>query len=107
MPDAVTLPRGGGGSASRRASSVVLVIATIAAICYFERPTGESRCSTQNARSAENVYRARLLPLRIDVSGVIHDLRASILMFWRRSFFYGGSMGGARRFCTPPTGGTA
>ncbi len=88
MPDAVTqfLAGGGGGSVGGLTVlfMVFLVIATIAAICYFERAHRRIPVQYTKRQVGRKMYSGAqsFLPLKINVSGVIPPIFASsILMF--------------------------
>ncbi|MGE3458955.1 MAG: preprotein translocase subunit SecY, partial [Kofleriaceae bacterium] len=88
MPDALTqFLSGGGGSESGSLTVVfmaVLVIATVAAICFFERSHRRIPVQYTKRQVGRKMYSGAqsFLPLKINVSGVIPPIFASsILMF--------------------------
>ncbi|HEX8113047.1 MAG TPA: preprotein translocase subunit SecY, partial [Kofleriaceae bacterium] len=88
MPDAATRFLVGGGSAGAGGLTVlfmvILVIATIAAICYFERAHRRIPVQYTKRQVGRKMYSGAqsYLPLKINVSGVIPPIFASsILMF--------------------------
>ncbi|HLL25847.1 MAG TPA: preprotein translocase subunit SecY [Kofleriaceae bacterium] len=88
MPDAVTSFLAGGSSGDGSGLTAVLVallvIATIAAICYFERSHRRIPVQYTKRQVGRKMYQGAqsFLPLKINVSGVIPPIFASsILMF--------------------------
>ncbi len=88
MPDAITrfLSGGGGGSVGGLTVlfMIILVVATIAAICYFERAHRRIPVQYTKRQVGRKMYQGAqsYLPLKINVSGVIPPIFASsILMF--------------------------
>ncbi len=92
MPDAITtyLANPGGGADDNSAGNfqvlllVVLIVATIAAICYFERAHRKIPVQYAKRQVGRKLYQGAQshLPLKINVSGVIPPIFASsILMF--------------------------
>jgi preprotein translocase subunit SecY len=88
LPDAITRFLFGGGSTGAGGLTVlfmvVLVIATIAAICYFERAHRRIPVQYTKRQVGRKMYQGAqsYLPLKINVSGVIPPIFASsILMF--------------------------
>jgi preprotein translocase subunit SecY len=88
LPDAITRFLFGGGSTGAGGLTVrfmvVLVIATIAAICYFERAHRRIPVQYTKRQVGRKMYQGAqsYLPLKINVAGVIPPIFASsILMF--------------------------
>jgi preprotein translocase subunit SecY len=88
MPDAITKFLAGGGGDSVGGLTVLfmifLVVATIAAICYFERAHRRIPVQYTKRQVGRKMYSGAqsFLPLKINVSGVIPPIFASsILMF--------------------------
>jgi len=88
MPDAITQFLAGGGGTSVGGLTVVfmilLVIATIGAICYFERAQRRIPVQYTKRQVGRKMYSGAqsYLPLKVNVSGVIPPIFASsILMF--------------------------
>ncbi len=88
MPDAITqfLAGGGGGEIGGLTVvfMIVLVVATIAAICYFERAQRRIPVQYTKRQVGRKMYSGAqsYLPLKVNVSGVIPPIFASsILMF--------------------------
>jgi preprotein translocase subunit SecY len=88
MPDAITrfLSGGGGGSVGGLTVlfMIILVIATVAAICYFERAHRRVPVQYTKRQVGRKMYQGSqsYLPLKINVAGVIPPIFASsILMF--------------------------
>jgi preprotein translocase subunit SecY len=88
MPDSITRflagGKGSGGSGLTVVFVAFLVIATIAAICYFERSHRKIPVQYTKRQVGRKMYQGAqsFLPLKINVSGVIPPIFASsILMF--------------------------
>jgi preprotein translocase subunit SecY len=88
MPDALTQFLAGGGSGETGRLTIVfvalLVVATIAAICYFERAHRRIPVQYTKRQVGRKMYSGAqsFLPLKINVSGVIPPIFASsILLF--------------------------
>jgi preprotein translocase subunit SecY len=88
MPDAITQFLAGGGGSDVGGLTVVfmviLVVATIAAICYFERAQRRIPVQYTKRQVGRKMYSGAqsYLPLKVNVSGVIPPIFASsILMF--------------------------
>jgi preprotein translocase subunit SecY len=88
MPDAIVKFLAGGGSSGAGGLTVlfmiVLVVATIAAICFFERAHRRIPVQYTKRQVGRKMYQGAqsFLPLKINVSGVIPPIFASsILMF--------------------------
>ncbi|MBA3455647.1 MAG: preprotein translocase subunit SecY [Deltaproteobacteria bacterium] len=88
MPDAITQFLAGGGTGDTGGLTVVfmiiLVVATIAAICYFERAQRRIPVQYTKRQVGRKMYSGAqsYLPLKVNVAGVIPPIFASsILMF--------------------------